>query len=325
MTHQPARTMPSIQAGQQAQDKPMTPSRMHGVSVPSASRCAPAPPWPRWARGAVWGMGVLALAWPLAAAAQAEPIATAGPLSAYRLGALGVSVSRRPEFAGGDRVSWSFTPNFVLHGGRLTLSNGGPLASRAGEPAEAGLAADLFSRDRLSLRASLNFEPGRKSGDIGRLAGLHDIPAHLRGRVLVAWRLHPQWELMGVWRGDLTDRGTGTSAEAVLLHEWRPEFLAHGRWRVSAGVAAQWRDARQANQLHGVTQEDASRSAFPVYRLNAGITDARAFANWRRELDGQWVVYGTVAYEALLREAAHSPIVQQPRAISMGMGLGRRF
>lgn len=213
----------------------------------------------------------------------------------------------------------------MLHWGRLTLSNGGTLASRAGEPAEAGLTADLFSRNRLSLRAAVNMEQGRNSSDIERLRGLHDIPAHLRGRVQAAWRVHPQWEVMGVWRGDLTDRGTGSSAEAVLLHDWRPEFLDRRRWRVSGGMAVQWRDARQANLFHGVTDEDAARSAFPAYRLNAGFTDARLFANWRRDLEGPWVAYGAFGYEALMREAARSPIVQRPRAFTFSLGVGRRF
>jgi len=250
------------------------------------------------------------------------------PLSAppnFRLGALGLSASWRPEFAGAARSTWAFTPNLMLQWGRLSLSNGGTLASRAGEPTEAGLAADLLSQDRLSLRAAVNVEQGRKSQEIERLRGLHDIPAHLRGRVQAAWRLHPRWDLVGVWRGDLTDRGTGSSAEVVIVHEWRPEFLDHRRWRISGGLAAQWRDARQANLHHGVTDEDALRTAFAAYRLGAGFTDARAFANWRRELDGSWVAYGALAYEALLHEAARSPIVQQPRAFSLSVGLGRRF
>jgi outer membrane scaffolding protein for murein synthesis (MipA/OmpV family) len=256
---------------------------------------------------------------------QSADAAPPSATSDFRLGALGLSASWRPEFAGAARSTWGYTPNLMLQWGRLTLSNGGTLASRAGEPTEAGLAADLFSRDRLSLRAAVNLEQGRKSQEIERLRGLHDIPAHLRGRVQATWRLHPRWELIGVWRGDLTDRGTGTGAEVVILHEWRPEFLDQRRWRISGGVAAQWRDARQANLLHGVTDEDAARTAFAAYRLKAGFTDARAFANWRRELDGPWVAYGALTYESLLNEAAISPIVQRPRALSLSIGLGRRF
>lgn len=259
------------------------------------------------------------------ARAEVEPLEGKGAEVGLRLGALGLSVSQRPAFAGAASQETSATPNFVLHHGRLTLSNGGPLASRVGEPAEAGLAAEVLAQDRLSLRVSLNLEAGRQSSRIPHLRGLHDIPPHVRGRLQLAWRLAPRWELMGVWRGDLTDRGTGSSAEVVVLHEWRPAVQEAHPWRVSAGWAAQWRDTRQANLVHGVSLQDASRSAFAAYQLDAGWTDARLFAHARRELGGQWVAYASAAHETLLQEAARSPITQRVRSFSLSLGLGRRF
>lgn len=319
---------------------------MHPVSVTSGSNGLvpvkmPARRWPllrrRLARtlaGLAMGMGIGVAALVMTAPAHAEAAAPPGPVAApgpaaspawFRVGAIGLSSSWRPSYPGASGAAWSATPNVVLHWGRLTLSNGGTLASRAGEPTEAGLTADVFSMDRLTLRAAVALEQGRRSDGIAGLKGLHDIPAHPRGRLQAAWRLHPQWELIGVWRGDLSDRGTGSSAEAVVLHEWRPEFLDRKRWRISGGAAAQWRDARQANLIHGVSDEDAARSAYPAYRLDAGWTDARLFANWRRDFDGPWVAYGALTWEALVREAAHSPIVQKPRAFTLSVGLGRRF
>jgi outer membrane scaffolding protein for murein synthesis (MipA/OmpV family) len=124
---------------------------------------------------------------------------------------------------------------------------------------------------------------------------------------------------------DLSGRGAGDSAEAVLLHDWRPEFLDHQRWRVSAGASAQWRSARQANLVHGVDLEDASRTPFAAYRLNAGFTDARLFTNWRYRLDGPWVAYGSLSAETLVGQAADSPLTVKPRAVAFSVGLGRRF
>ncbi len=252
--------------------------------------------------------------------ARAESV-DAGP----RLMALGLSTSHRPVYPGASDQKWGLAPQFVLRWGRLTLSNGGTLASRAGEPAESGLSADLFSRDRLSVRAALRVDEGRRSDQIPRLRGLQDIPIHLRGRVQVGWRLHPQWELLGVWRSDVSGRGTGHSTEAVLLHEWRPDFLDHRRWRVSAGVAAQWRNATQARLIHGVRPEDALATGYPAFDPGAGWTDARLFANWRRELDGSWVAYGGITAETLVRQALNSPLVERPRALTFSFGLGRRF
>ncbi len=303
---------------------------MHAVSVTSEPQSLPG----GVARSALVFASVAACVFGAAAVAQAETSEQALPKaeppsmampSGLRLGAVGFSTNWRPRHPGASDFAWSARPHVVLRWGRLTLSNGGTLASRAGEPAEAGLTAELFSLDRLSLRAAVALDQGRRSDEVARLRGLHDIPAHPRGRLQAAWRLHSQWELIGVWRGDLSDRGTGSSAEAVVLHEWRPEFLDRRRWRISAGVAAQWRDARQANLIHGVSEEDATRSQYPAYILNAGWTDARLFANWRRDFDGPWVAYGHLSWEALLRQAAHSPIVQQPRALTLSVGLGRRF
>lgn len=255
----------------------------------------------------------------------AEPLAGEGPETALRLGALGLSMSVHPAYPGAASMVRSFKPQFLVQRGRFSLSNGGPLASRAGEPAEGGLAADVLAQDRLSLRASVRVDAGRKSADVAHLRGLHDIPAHVRGRMQLAWRLAPRWELIGVWQGDLSLRGTGNSAEGVVLHEWRPAFLDGRGWQVSAGVAAQWRDAREANLVHGVSESDARQTSFAPYRLQAGFTSARVFAHARRELGGSWVAYGSAVHEALLDQAARSPITQRPHAWSLSLGLGKRF
>ncbi len=313
--------------------KPNKPFRMHPMSVP------PAPPYPL--RGlTAFLIGILAGACsasepassvspPTASPITASPI-TASPITASpspwpRLTALGVSVSHRPTYSGSADSKWGLTPQFVLKWGRLTLSNGSTLASQAGEPAESGLSAELFSRDRLSLRAALRLDEGRDSSGTARLRGVHDVPAHVRGRVQVGWRLHPQWELLGVWRSDVSGRGTGHSTEAVLLHEWRPEFLDHRRWRVSAGVATQWRNATQSRLLYGITPEDAQRTAYPVFEPTGGFSDARLFANWRRQIDTHWVAYGGMTAETLVRQVARSPLVDRPHSFTVSMGVGRRF
>jgi outer membrane scaffolding protein for murein synthesis (MipA/OmpV family) len=293
---------------------------MHVVSVPSAlikaAACA------------------LLASHLIAALAQGEEPRVGGSSSTAALdpgsrwphiAAFGLSLNHRPTYAGSPDSKWSATPNVVVQWGRLTLSNGGTLASRAGEPAESGVTAEVLSRDRIKVRAALRLDEGRNSSDIPRLMGLHDTPGHLQGRLQVGWRLHDQWELLGAWRMDLSGRGAGDSAEVVVLHDWRPEFLNHHRWRVSAGAAAQWRSARQANLVHGVDLVDASRTAFAVYRLHAGFTDARLFANWRYSLDGPWVAYGSVSAETLVGQAADSPITVKPRAGAFSVGLGRRF
>lgn len=247
--------------------------------------------------------------------------ATAGP----SLRALGVLTRVGPETSGAQAVSVSATPNFVLRWGRLSVTNGGPLASRAGEPAEAGLSADLLSRDRWRVSASLSVDQGRNSDDIDRLRGLHDIPSHLRGRLRAGWRLHDQWELSSTWRTDVSGRGTGQAVDLTLLHEWRPEFLDHTRWRVSVGASVDWLDATRANLVYGVTAQDEQRSTFAAYRLDPGISEWRVFTHWRRELDHRWVVYGSLTASELAGQAARSPIVQQRGGLGLSLGLGRRF
>jgi outer membrane scaffolding protein for murein synthesis (MipA/OmpV family) len=297
------------------------PSVPPGAGQPGAWGRLRAALWVRWPR---WALLWAGLCLP-AVSVHAQAPAGAAPEPALRLGALGLSMSTRPAFAGAAQTVRGFTPQFLVQRGRFSLSNGGPLASRAGEPAEGGLAADVLAQDRLSLRASLLVDAGRKSADTAHLRGLHDIPAHLRGRVHLAWRLAPRWELIGVWQGDLSRRGTGNSAEAVVLHEWRPAFLDGRGWQVSAGVAAQWRDARQANLVHGVSESDARQTPFAPYQLEAGLTSARVFAHARRELGGPWVAYGSAVHEALLDQAARSPITQRTHGFSLSLGLGRRF
>lgn len=248
-----------------------------------------------------------------------------GPDAWPVLGALGGAVRIAPEHPGAVRTSTGVTPNFVLRWGRVTVSNGGPLASRFGEPVEAGLGADLLDVDHLRISASLSVDQGRRSGDVARLVGVHDIPSHLRGRLRVGWRLHSRWEAMAVWRTDLSGRGTGNSADLTLLHDWRPEFIDHRRWRISLGATVEVLDARRANLIHGITEEDAQRSRLPAYRLGAGTSEWRLFTNGQRELGDGWVAYGSMGFSRLVGEAAGSPIVLRPHGVSASVGLGRRF
>ena len=214
---------------------------------------------------------------------------------------------------------------WIGHGGSTA---GGPRPPRRRGSVgrrEWGLAGLVLPRGWVGVRGSVLVDAGRRGAGVADLRGLSDIPAHLRGRLQLAWRLAPRWELMGVWQGDLSLRGTGNSAEAVVLHEWRPAFLDGQGWQTSAGVAAQWRDARQANLVHGVSESDARQTSFAPYRLQAGFTSARVFAHARRELGGAWVAYGSAVHEALLDQAARSPITQRPHAWSVSLGLGKRF
>lgn len=242
-----------------------------------------------------------------------------------RLLALGASLHQRPSYPGSADSKGSLVPNLVLRWGRLTLSNDGPLASRSGEPTESGLSADVLSRGRLSMKLALQFNQGRTSSDVHGLEGLHNIPAHWRGRLQMAWRVDPQWEVITAWRADVSGRGSGSSLETIVLHDWRPGFMDQRRWRVSAGLAAVWLDSAQANMLHGVSLEDAARTRYSAYRLESGWSEVRALANWRRDWGRGWVAYGGVSAASLVRQAARSPIVQQPRFLSLSIGVGRRF
>ena len=255
------------------------------------------------------------------ASAAPRPAGLAWP----ELIALGAAAGIGPAYAGSSGMHTGWVPHVVARWGKLTISNGGPLASRAGETAEGGVVADLFSRERWSLTAGLRLDQGRKSSDIARLRGLHDIAPHLRGRLQLGWQLHPQWELSALWRADLSGRQTGNSLDVTALHEWRPEFLNHTRWRVSMGVTAEWLDARRANLVHGVTEEDAQRSAFAAYRLNAGLAGVGAFVNARRDFEAGWVAYGSVGLQQLVGQAGAGPLAAQRTVASVTAGLGRRF
>lgn len=248
-----------------------------------------------------------------------------GQPSRPALGALGVQMKVGPEYPGARETATKLVPNFVLRWGRLTLSNGGPLASRVGEPTEAGLTADLLSLDRLRVGASLSVDQGRDSDAVAGLRGLHDIPAHLRGRLRAGWQLHPHWEVSATWRTDLSGRGTGNGLDVTLLHEWRPEFLDHTKWRVSMGTSAEWLDATRANLLYGVTAQDAQRSAYAPYRLDGGWAEWRVFTNWRRELGSGWLAYGSLTASSLTGQAAQGPLTQRREGLALGMGVGRRF
>lgn len=297
-------------------DPPQTQARVESASWTPDMR-----PWvgrPVRLCGALWAW-LCGLLWCPGLVMADEPVT--GPV----LGALGGSLRVGPSYAGSGEVNSSVVPQFVIRWNRLTLSNGGPLSSRAGELVEGGVSAQILEQDRLHISASLRVDQGRRSDRLERLNGVHDIPVHLRGQLRAGWRAHRQWEWAVTWRGDLSGRAPGHGVDVSVLHEWRPEFLDHTRWRVSLGVAAGWLDGNATRLQYGVTPEDARRSGLPLYEPGSGLSQWVAFTQWRREIEGNWVAYGGVSATHLVGPAALSPITTQRGGVSMSVGLGRRF
>jgi outer membrane scaffolding protein for murein synthesis (MipA/OmpV family) len=79
---------------------------------------------------------------------------------------------------------------------------------------------------------------------------------------------------------------------------------------------AKWANAKQMRALYGVSPEASAASGFAAYEPKAGWESAalELVGEWRSS--GSWRLVGSLAYERLLDEAGHSPIVQSRNQVS---------
>ena len=271
----------------------------------------------------------------VAPAAKAEPsngspsLATPAPepgIGWPALEGVGLSLGYRPTYAGSDRHRWGLVPIAVVKWGRIRIANGGTWGDRASEGPVSGLTAELWQGRRWNLSLNLGYDRGRRSADDPMLRGLHDVPAHVRGRLRAGWTLAPGWDASIMHRFDLSGEGTGTSTDVGVSREWRLQLQDTGRpWVLSTGAHAEWMDARRAGLLFAVSPEESARTGLRAHSVREGWAALRWSLGVRHQLTEHWGLSSSVGLHRWLGDVARSPLVLTTTGWSLNFSLGRRF
>ncbi|WP_187830384.1 MipA/OmpV family protein [Siccirubricoccus phaeus] len=170
-----------------------------------------------------------------------------------------------------------------------------------------------------SLGGSLGFAPGRDQDLGGRLRGMGDIDAGPRGSLFLHGNFGPLLLSVQADRAFGDQEGTTVTLGATYRRRLTPSLSLAGH------LGASWADEDHMQEWFGVTPLQASRTAFPSYRPEAGFRNVTASLSGNYLFSERWVLNATIGVTRLLGDAADSPIVQRETQPFGLLGLSYRF
>lgn len=247
-----------------------------------------------------------------------SPLHTAEP--AWE-GAVGLTLSHRPEYSGAAQAVTKVSPALFLRYGRWTITNASGFVTRRADDVVRGLGMDMVRSDRLRLNLALRFDAGRSEGTSAALAGLGDIKPTVRARLNMGWRFDGPWRLGASWSADALGRGGGNFGDVSVGWEQRvtPAIV------LAAGVSLAAAGDRYMQTYYGVNESQAAATGYPVYTPAAGLRDIGTNMTVRMDLGDRWILLAGAGASRLLGTAADSPLSTRRSGWGMNAGLAWRF
>ena len=252
--------------------------------------------------------------------AQEELPLTPPPATVWE-GAFGLSASYRPEYAGAAKQIFKVSPALFLRYGRFTITNASGFVTRRADDVVRGLGMDMVRNEQLRLNLALRFDAGRGENTSDALKGLGNIKPTIRARLQASWKLQGPWRAGASWSLDAIHRGGGNFGDVSGGWEQRiaPDTV------VSVGSSLSVGAQRYMQSYFGITEEQASRTTYPVFKPGAGVRDVTAYTNLRHDIGSEWIVLGGASTSRLLGQAAASPLTGRKTSWGINVGLARRF
>jgi MipA family protein len=268
---------------------------------------------------------VALLLWSVLAARAEEPEAPLPglptPSAPVWEGALGLTGSYRPEYAGASRQIVKVSPAFFLRYGRFTITNASGFVTRRADDVVRGLGADLVRSDRVRVNLALRFDAGRQESTSVALGGTGDIKATVRVRTAANWKLQGPWRLGASWSVDALGRGGGNYGD--ISGGWEKRVAPDTT--VTLGTSLSMAGDRYMQTYFGISAEQSARTSYPVYQPRSGLRDISVFGNVRHDLGPEWTVLGGASVTQLLGPAAASPLTGHRGNWGINAGFARRF
>jgi MipA family protein len=229
---------------------------------------------------------------------------------------LGAGAVQVPEYPGGDENRTEALPLISVRYKRFFLGG----APGSGSPG--GLGVYLVDGESLRMGAIISrdaMDP-RDESDDARLRGLGDIDATVRAGLFTSYRFG--WlTLSASAMTDVGDKQQGTTANLDAEFTYRPI----PKLILSGGPGVSWSNDEYMQTFFGVTNDQASRSAFAPYTAGGGVSVIRASIGAQYLVTRHWFVGARSTATRLQGDAADSPIVAEKNQILHALFFGYRF
>jgi len=236
-------------------------------------------------------------------------------------GAIGPTVTFRPEYQGAARAAIEAMPGVFVRWGRFTLTNASGFVTRRDDDVMRGLAADLARSERWRVNLALRLDRGRATSDSSALTGLQSVRRTVRGRLAATHAFDAGFSASVGMSSDLLGRGGGTLLD---LGASKSFALAPGaNWTIGIVITAA--DRRYMDSYFGVTPQQAATTGYAAYAPGAGWRDVSVGVGTRREFGRRWIGYVGLSRSVLLGPARASPLTAQDASWAVNGGLAWRF
>jgi len=174
--------------------------------------------------------------------------------------------------------------------------------------------------DKLRVGGSVGLEFGRDEEDDAALKGLGNIDDTEELRIDVLYSLTPDLTL------GARAMTAGAGKDEVFFVGARYEFdTPSDRVELSITGDVSYATAKHLTTEFGVTETQAARSGYRVYRPGSGLKSVGLTLAGRYWFSKNWFGYGELSYEKFGGAGKDSPFVQQDDESEIGLGIGYRF
>ena len=189
------------------------------------------------------------------------------------------------------------------------------------EAPDDGLDIALISEDKFEAGPVVNFQRGRKNGDVGAAVG--KVKTTIEAGAFV--QFHPIDSLR--LRGELRK---GIGGHDGLVGDAGADFIVRDgdNYVFSIGPRVLFSNAKFQRAFFGVTPAAALATGLPVYRPDGGMHAVAATSGLTYQFNKDVGMFGYARYERLVGDAGKSPIVRQlgsRNQASAGIGLSYTF
>jgi outer membrane scaffolding protein for murein synthesis (MipA/OmpV family) len=222
---------------------------------------------------------------------------------------LGGGIGSRPEFPGSDSTELRPLPAFdITYADRWFFNRD-------------GLGAYLVLDEQWQLSASVGFDLTRRDeSDSARLRGLGDVDRTPIALVKGSYRIGLITTTLAI-ATDIGDNGHGTVADLAV----QARSQVTPRLAFTYGVAARWANREYMQTFFGVDPQQYQRSALPLYSVQEGMSDARAFITASYAFSPHWIINTGAAVGQLQGDASDSPITEDENYMTWDAALLYRF
>ena len=236
-------------------------------------------------------------------------------------GAIGLTGSYRPEYAGAAKQLFKVSPALFLRYGRFTITNASGFVTRRDDDVVQGLGLDMVRNESLRLNVALRHDGGRSETTSEALTGLGEIKPTVRARLQASVKLQGPWRAGASLSLDALHRGGGNFGD--ISGGW--ERAIAPRTLLGLGSSMSFGAQRYMQSYFGITPEQASRTRYAVFKPGAGVRDVTAYGNLRHDIGSEWTVLSGASATRLLGQAAESPLTGRKTSWGISAGFARRF